>query len=376
MCRKIDIEKKLVTGSCSFIIRCLSNWSIEDRRDADMSFMEEFAVAQGNSAQTDTIQGAGETAGMMKLRIAHKAPAADDIEYFELRHPDGADLPAFTAGSHLALKVPSGEIRKYSLCNDPEERDRYCIAVKREANGRGGSVDLIDNAKEGDDISVEAPRNDFELVASPQYLFIAGGIGITPILSMMRQIRSSGQGRFKLFYLSRSPATTAFLDELKQPEFRGMVTIHHDEGDPGNSLDLWPVLEKPGAAHLYCCGPRGLMQAVRDMTGHWSTAKVHFEDFTPPGAMTKPEDKPFSVKIAKTGEIYDVPVGKTILEVLRDNGHIVPSSCESGTCGSCKTKLVSGEVDHRDLVLTDYDRPEHIMVCVSRALGDEIVIDI
>jgi phthalate 4,5-dioxygenase reductase subunit len=315
-------------------------------------------------------------AEMLALRIVQKTRAADDIEFFELRHPDGADLPEFTAGAHLSLRVPNGEVRKYSLCNDPEERDRYCIAVKRETGGRGGSISLIGETKIGDEILVSAPRNDFELALSPQYLFIAGGIGITPILSMIRHIRSSGLGRFKLFYLSRSAPTTAFLDELKSPEFRGMVTIHHDEGDPNNSLDLWPVLEKPGAAHLYCCGPRGLMQAVRDMTGHWSSARVHFEDFTPPGAMTKPEDKPFTVRLAKSGETYQVPVGKTILEVLRDHGHSVPSSCESGTCGSCRTKLLGGEADHRDLVLADYERPENIMVCVSRALSEELVLDL
>ncbi|MDB5507784.1 MAG: phthalate 4,5-dioxygenase [Hyphomicrobiales bacterium] len=313
---------------------------------------------------------------LMTLRIAQKQPAAQDIEFFELRRPDDGDLPEFTPGAHLSLRVPNGELRKYSLCNDPAERDHYCIAVKRETNGRGGSVSLIDHAKVGDDIQVEPPRNDFELAKSPQYLFIAGGIGITPILSMIRHIRATGEGRFKLFYLSRSPEMTAFLDELKQPEFRGMVTIHHDGGNPDDALDLWPVLEKPGAQHLYCCGPRALMQAVRDMTGHWSTAKVHFEDFTPPGAMTKPEDKPFRVKVAGSGASYEVPVGKTILEVLRENGHAVPSSCESGTCGSCKTKLVEGEVDHRDLVLSDYEQPENIMVCVSRAMGDEITIDL
>ena len=309
------------------------------------------------------------------LRITQKHPVAADIEFFEFRRADGADLPPFTAGAHLSLRVPNGEIRKYSLCNDPEERDRYCIAVKRETGGRGGSVNLIDATKEGDEIAVSEPRNDFELIPAQQYLFIAGGIGITPILSMIRHIRSTGQGKFKLFYLSRSPETTAFLDELKAPELRGMVTIHHDNGDPDNSLDLWPVLEKPGMAHLYCCGPRGLMQAVRDMSGHWSSARVHFEDFTPPGAMTKPDDAPFTVRLAKSGDVLDVPVGQTILEVLRAHGLDAPSSCESGTCGSCRTKLISGEVDHRDLALADYEKAENIMVCVSRGVG-EITLDL
>jgi len=310
------------------------------------------------------------------LRITKKEPAADGIEFFELKKPDGGELMPFLPGAHISLRVPNGELRKYSLLNDAEERDRYCIAVKREEGGRGGSISLIDEAKLGDEIMVSAPRNDFELVSAPQYVFIAGGIGITPILSMIRWIRGAGTAKFKLYYLTRSPETTAFLDELKAPELRGMVTIHHDNGDPSKAFDLWPVVEKPGMAHLYCCGPRGLMEAVRDMTGHWSSAKVHFEDFTPPGAMNKPDDVPFTVRLAKTGATYDVPVGKTILEVLRANGHDMSFSCESGSCGCCKTKLVSGDVDHRDLVLSDHEKSNNIMVCVSRAMGGEIVLDL
>lgn len=316
-----------------------------------------------------------EDADMFPLIIAEKRAAAEGVEFFELRRADGGELPEFTAGAHLSLRVPNGEIRKYSLCNDPEERDRYCIAVKYEASGRGGSICLIEQARQGDEIMVAPPRNDFELVAAPQYVFIAGGIGVTPILSMIRHIRATQQGKFKLYYLTRSPEMTAFLDELKAPEFRGMVTIHHDGGDPDNALDLWPVLEKPGMAHLYCCGPRGLMQAVRDMTGHWSSARVHFEDFTPPGGMTKPDDAPFKIKLAKSGETFDVPVGKTILDVLREHGRAVASSCESGTCGTCRTKLISGEVDHRDLALADYEKADNIMICVSRGTG-ELVLDL
>jgi len=309
------------------------------------------------------------------LRITQKQTVADDIAFFELRRADGGDLPPFSAGAHVTLQIPNGDLRKYSLCNDPGEHDRYCIAVKRDAIGRGGSVNLIDEAREGDDIAMSEPRNDFELVVAQHYLFIAGGIGITPILSMIRHIRATGQGKFKLIYLTRSAETTAFLDELKAPEFRGMVTLHHDQGEMDNALDLWPVLEKPGMAHLYCCGPRGLMQAVRDMTGHWSSARVHFEDFTSPGAMTKPDDVAFYVKLAQSGESYEVPVGKTILDVLRAHGHDVPSSCESGTCGSCRTKLLAGEVDHRDLALADYEKADSIMVCVSRGLSD-ITLDL
>ena len=142
-------------------------------------------------------------------------------------------------------------------------------------------------------------------------------------------------------------------------------SIHHDGGDLAKALDLWPVVEKP-QGHLYCCGPRGLMQSVRDMTGHWSPSAVHFEAFTEAGE-PKPDDRPFTVRLAKSGGSVAVPVGKTILEALRDHGLDVPSSCESGTCGTCRTRLISGDVDHRDLVLADDEHAGNIMVCVSRA---------
>jgi phthalate 4,5-dioxygenase reductase component len=299
---------------------------------------------------------------------------ADDIFLFELRHRHGADLPEFTAGSHISLRVPNGLERKYSLCNDPAERDRYVIAVKREAEGRGGSLSLVDDAKAGDELLISAPRNDFGLVNSPAgYLFIAGGIGITPILSMVRHLKSSGTGRFKLYYCARTPSATAFGDALGGPEFRGQVTIHHDRGDPARALDLWPLLERP-KGHLYCCGPRSMMQAVRDMTGHWSPSSVHFEAFAEPPKYS-PQDQPFRVRLMRSGEVVDVPVGVTILEALRGRGHLVPSSCESGTCGTCRTKLLGGEAEHRDLVLTEAEQAGNIMLCVSRARSGELQID-
>jgi phthalate 4,5-dioxygenase reductase subunit len=312
-------------------------------------------------------------AEMIPRRVTRAERIADDIHLFELRDPVGHVLPEFSAGAHVSLKVPNGLIRKYSLCNDPAERDRYVIAVKREASGRGGSESLIRDVAEGSQVPVSAPANNFALAKSPAgYLFIAGGIGITPIMAMIRQLTAGG-GRFKLCYCTRSPAATAFRDELSAPELRGKVKIHHDGGDLAKALDLWPVVEKP-QGHLYCCGPRGLMQAVRDMTGHWSPSAVHFEAFTE-AAEAKPDDKPFTVRLARSGETIAVPVGKTILEALRDHGLDVPSSCESGTCGTCRTRLISGEADHRDLALADDERATNIMVCVSRARSGELVID-
>jgi len=312
---------------------------------------------------------------MMPLRVTRNDPIADGINMLEFRDAAGQPLPQFSAGAHIAVQVPSGLLRKYSLCNDPAERDRYLVAVKREANGRGGSTDLIDHVKAGDQLMVAAPVNDFELPPRAQdFLFIAGGIGITPIMAMIRELRAQGK-RFRLYYLSRSPETTAFIDELSAPEIKDSVTIHYDGGDPANSLDLRPILaERKNREHLYCCGPRPLMEAVRRMTDHWSSTAVHFEAFT--SAEThKPTDRPFKVRLAQSGAVIEVAADKTILEALREHGLEVPSSCESGTCGTCRTKLLAGKAEHRDLVLHDHERADTIMICVSRALSDEITID-
>ncbi len=316
---------------------------------------------------------ADEITPSLPLRIVRTAAAAKDIRLFELKRDDGGDLPEFTPGSHISLRVPNGLVRKYSLCNDPAERDRYVIAVLREAAGRGGSASLVDDAKDGDEILIAPPRNDFPLVKSPAgYTFIAGGIGITPIMSMIRHLKSTG-GRFKLYYCTRSPEQTAFRDELSGPGFRGQAVIHHDGGDPARALDLWPVLEQP-KGRVYCCGPRGLMTAVRDMTGHWSPSAVRFEAFTEPQKHTA-DDKPFRVRLARSGTVVEVPAGTTILDAIRAAGHRAASSCESGTCGTCRTKLIAGEADHRDLVLADNERADNIMICVSRARSSDLVID-
>ncbi|MGH6728217.1 MAG: PDR/VanB family oxidoreductase [Pseudolabrys sp.] len=312
---------------------------------------------------------------MMPLRVTRNDKIADGIHLLEFRDAEGQPLPEFTAGAHIAIQAPNGVTRKYSLCNDPAERDRYLVAVKRETNGRGGSTNIIDNVKAGDRLMVALPVNDFKLPPRAQdFLFIAGGIGITPIMAMIRQLQKEGK-RFRLYYCSRSPETTAFLDELNAPEFKDRVTIHYDQGDPSCSLDLKPILaERKNREHLYCCGPRPLMEAVRRMTDNWSSAAVHFEAFSDADTH-KPTDKPFRVRLARSGEVIDVPADKTILEALREHGLDVPSSCETGTCGTCRTKLIAGEVDHRDLVLHDHERADTIMICVSRARSDEITID-
>ena len=313
---------------------------------------------------------------MTPLRVTRAEPIARDVHLFELRDPGGAALPAFTAGAHVTVRAPNGALRKYSLCNDPAESERYVIAVKRDAAGHGGSVSLVDGTRAGDLIEVSAPRNAFELAArAPAHIFVAGGIGITPIMSMVRSLAANAMGKFRLYYLTRSPEATPFRAELASSELPGTVVIHHDHGDPAKSFDLWPVFEKPGNAHIYCCGPRPLLEAVRDMTGHWPAAAVHFESFLDAAAQERPDDRPFTVVLARSGDRIEVPPGISILEAMRARGHEAPSSCESGTCGTCRTALVAGAADHRDFVLAEDERARQIMICVSRALTPEIAID-
>jgi phthalate 4,5-dioxygenase reductase subunit len=314
---------------------------------------------------------------MEPLKVLSKAPIATDIHLFELGREDGGDLPEFAAGAHLRVQAPNGRIRCYSLLNDPAERHRYLVAVKREAAGRGGSASMVDEVQPGDLLPVSAPRNAFALKGNPaSYIFIAGGIGITPILSMIRHLETSGGKSYRLFYLTRSPEMTAFRDEFAAPERRGRVVIHHDRGDPANAFDLWPVLEQPKGAHVYCCGPRGLMDAVRDMTGHWPSSAVHFEDFGVGAAAAAAENTPFTVRLAQSGRELEVPADASLLDTLRAHGVKVASSCESGTCGSCRTGLLDGEADHRDLVLAEHERCRNIMVCVSRARAGTLVLDL
>ena len=309
------------------------------------------------------------------LRVRDATRIAEDIQQFELVDPDHGELCSFTPGAHILIQAPNGMTRRYSLTNPPGEREHYVIAVKREANGRGGSVSMVDDLKAGDRVHVSRPRNEFALRDNARsHLFIAGGIGITPIRSMIHHLCELGSASFQLYYLTREAELTAFRDEFSAPEFRGKAVIHHDHGDPDSSLDLWPMLEKP-KGHVYCCGPKPLMDAVRDMTGHWSRSAVHFEDFGARNVAHATDDTPFTVKLADGGEVIEVAANVSILEALRARGHRVPSSCESGTCGTCRTRLIAGEVDHRDLVLADNERAGNIMVCVSRAHGDEIVID-
>lgn len=312
----------------------------------------------------------------MPLRVDQAYDVAQGLRSFELVQPDGSVLPEFTPGAHVRVQTPSGAVRKYSLCNAPEDRSRYTITVKREADGQGGSASMHDQVRVGDTLPTSVPDNAFAMVENAKaYLFIAGGIGITPILSMIRSFGELAPAPWKLIYLSRDRESTGFLEELGQPGWKKNVRIHHSEGDPDKQFDLWPALEKPNTAHIYCCGPRGLMEAVRDMTGHWSPNNVHFESFAE-GGRAQPDDTAFSVRLARTGLQFEVPVGQSILGALRAHGCNTAASCESGTCGTCRTGLLQGQADHRDMVLMPEEMESQIMVCVSRAKSAELVLDL
>jgi phthalate 4,5-dioxygenase reductase subunit len=246
-------------------------------------------------------------------------------------------------------------------------RDHWAIAVKREAHGRGGSLSLIDKVQEGDELPLHGGDNWFALdPQATEHILIAGGIGLTPLYAMAQTLAQTPTARFHLYVCSRDAEGTAFLSDLQQAPWREHVTVHHDAGDPNQSLDLWPVLETPSYAHVYCCGPQGLMDSVRDMSGHWPTHQIHFESF---GAsqLGWADNQAFEVVLRRSGQRLTVPADRSILECLRSAGLKVASSCESGTCGSCKTGLLAGAVEHRDLVLLPEEQDHHIMPCVSRS---------
>jgi phthalate 4,5-dioxygenase reductase component len=317
---------------------------------------------------------------LIEVRVREKDAVAPGIERFVLEHPDGEALPPFTAGSHVVVVTPRGMSRRYSLCNTPGERDRYVIAVKREPAGRGGSISMIDDVSPGAHLEISPPFNYFPLAEdASSHVLVAGGIGITPILAMARDLAARGAD-FRLEYCTPSPEATAFREELSAAEWSSRVRFHHDAGVPPAELPFVGLLrERRGETHLYCCGPRGLMNAVRRATSHWPSPAVHFEDFgtgNDPLVEASAGEDAFEVRLAQSGRTVRVPSGVSILEALRREGVQVPSSCESGTCGTCRTRLLEGVADHRDYVLDEDERLGEIMICVSRARSPRLVLDL
>jgi phthalate 4,5-dioxygenase reductase component len=311
---------------------------------------------------------------LIRMRVAARRALTPHITEFTLAPLDERTLPAFTAGAHVTVETPSGAMRRYSLVSDGAAPSEYVIAVKREPSSRGGSASMHDDAVEGAELHVAVPENDFAIIDAPRYLLIAGGIGITPIYAMASHLKREGKD-FDIIYVSRSAEDAAYLQDLKEA-FGERVLAHHDEGDPEKIYDFWDHFVEPQKLNVYCCGPKPLMDEIRAISGHWPEGRVNFEDFKPIDVV-RADDAPFEVELRKTGQTLDVPADRSILEAMRDAGFKTVSSCESGTCGTCKTGLLEGEADHRDMVLMDEEKADKIMICVSRACpGGRLVLDL
>ena len=309
----------------------------------------------------------------IKMRVDKRRDLTPSISEFTLVPVEAVDLPDFAPGAHITLETPSGAMRRYSLVNDGETPKEYVIAVKREPQSRGGSASMHEDAQEGTELNIEAPENDFPLTDVQKYLLIAGGIGITPIDAMARYLDKKGKA-LRIIYVSRSAEESAYLDELNAV-FEGRIIVHHDNGDLDQVYDFWDDLVTPRATHVFCCGPKPLMEEIKAVSGHWPEGRIHFEDFKPVDVV-RDDDVPFEVELKKSGEVVKVPEDRSILEALRDAGFATSSSCESGTCGTCKTRLLSGDADHRDMVLMDEEKDDYVMICVSRAKSGRLVLDL
>ncbi|MEX2519894.1 MAG: PDR/VanB family oxidoreductase [Paracoccaceae bacterium] len=310
---------------------------------------------------------------MFTVKVAARRELTPQVREFILEPVGGATLPGFTAGAHVTVKTPSGAMRRYSLINDGTEPESYTIAVKREPQSRGGSISMHEAATPGAELSISAPENSFGLGEAPEYLLIAGGIGVTPIYAMANELERQGKS-FRIIYCARGAGDAAYLDDMIAA-FGDRLAVHHDEGDPDRVYDFWDHFEEPQKLRVYCCGPKPLMEEIQAISGHWPEGWVNFEDFKPV-EVVRAEDAAFDVELTRSGRSVRVPEDRSILEALRDAGLQTVSSCESGTCGTCKCKLLAGEVDHRDMVLMDDEKSDHIMICVSRAKSGGLVLDL
>ncbi|MFM0239769.1 MULTISPECIES: PDR/VanB family oxidoreductase [Paraburkholderia] len=316
----------------------------------------------------------------MKVLIHGRRPIADGICEFDLRLPDGGPLPVFSAGSHVDVFLAGGVVRQYSLCNSPEERHRYVLAVLLDSNTRGGSKGMH-ALNVGDSIEIGEPRNHFALDETARHsILLAGGIGITPIKSMAHRLALLGAS-FEVHYCAREPDRMAYGEELKLGHPAPQMMFYFDRDAPDRQLDMRQVLgQRTPGTHLYVCGPQGFIDAVMKTSVElgWPTQNVHREYFGANPASQRAGDRPFQIRIASTGDVIDVAADITVVQALSRAGYAVPVSCEQGVCGTCLTRVLDGIPDHRDAYLTDDERAanDQFTPCCSRSNSSLLVLDI
>jgi ferredoxin-NADP reductase len=309
------------------------------------------------------------------LTVSAKEDVAEGVVSLTLTHPGGARLPDWTPGSHIDLVLPEGTTRQYSLCGDRWDAHTYRIAVLREPAGRGGSAYVHDRLSPGDHVGVGGPRNHFPLVPSEKYLFIAGGIGITPLLPMVRQAELLGT-KWQLLYGGRTRSSMAFDEELMEAYGERVHIVPQDEL---GMLDLAAWLGAPQPdTKVYSCGPAPLLAAVEAACVAWPPYALRTERFAAATQAAPVRTAPFEVELRRTGRTVNVTPDVSVLEAVRRAGVDVLSSCEQGTCGTCLTPVLEGRPDHRDSVLADHERAANdcMFLCVSRSCGDRLVLDL
>ncbi|WP_407648756.1 PDR/VanB family oxidoreductase [Gordonia otitidis] len=327
------------------------------------------------NASTDTVAPPMVADTQMTLTVTERKVVADGVVELTLASPEGAPLPEWTPGAHLDLILRPDLVRQYSLCGDPAERGSYRVAVLREPESRGGSVAVHDTLAVESELATRGPRNNFTLVDADEYVFVAGGIGITPLVPMIAAAHAQGIP-FRLFYGGRSRSSMAYARELSE-RYPGEVTICPQ--DEVGHLDLPTILGEPRPRlRVYTCGPGPLLDAVDSYCATWPSGSVNTERFRAIRPTPDMSDTEFEVELALTGVTVSVPAGLSILDVAEAAGAMVVSSCREGTCGSCETPILEGTADHRDSLLTqdEKDAQETMFICVSRSCSERLVLDL
>lgn len=310
-----------------------------------------------------------------ELVVTDRAEVAEGVVSLTLADPRGAELPGWTPGAHVDLLLTPELTRQYSLCGSPADRDRWRIGVLLDPGGRGGSSHVHGSLQPGTRVQVRGPRNNFPLATADRYVFIAGGIGITPLLPMIAEAEATG-AQWQLHYGGRRRQSMAFVDELLE-RYGDRVQVWPE--DKRGMLDLAALLGQPQpGALVYTCGPEGLLQAVEARCSAWPPGSLHVERFAPKPVDAAAAVTTFEVVCQRSGITVTVPEDRSILEVVQDAGVAALSSCLEGVCGTCETAVVEGDPDHRDSLLSEDEKAagEYMMICVSRCRGERLVLDL